>query len=53
LDFIYLSRHKGIDSNKIAMDLGDWSTDISKNKLYKYAMKYPKTVRETAELVVK
>lgn len=53
LDFIYLSRHEGMDSSKISMDLGDWIKDISKNKLNKYAMKYPKTVRETARLMLK
>lgn len=53
LDFVYLSRHKGMDSNMIAMDLEDWAKDISKNKLRKHAIKYPKTVRETAELMLK
>ncbi len=53
LDFVYLSRHDGMTSDKIVMDVGDWIRDISKNKLHKYAMKYPKTVGKTAELIIK
>lgn len=53
LDFIYLSRHDGITSDKISMDVGDWIKDISKNKLHKYAMKYPKTVKKIAEMIIK
>lgn len=51
LDFIYLSLQEGQSSNRISMDVSDWAKDISKNKLDKYIMKYPKTVAKTVEMM--
>jgi hypothetical protein len=53
LDFIYLSLQEGKPSNRISMDVADWAKNISKNKLEKYAMKYPKTVAKTVEMMIK
>ncbi len=53
LDFIYLSLQEGTPSNRTAMDVADWAKDISKNKLNKYVMRYPKTVAKTVEMMIK
>jgi hypothetical protein len=52
LDFIYLSLQDGQSSNRISMDVADWAKDISKNKLDKYLIKYPKTVAKTVEMII-
>jgi hypothetical protein len=52
LDFVYLSRQKGKPSNRIVMDVADWTKNISENKLKKYAIKYPKTVAKTVEMMI-
>lgn len=53
LDFIYLSKNKDKSPELIAMDLKDWTSNISKRKLLMYATKYPKTVERIAKLVFK
>jgi hypothetical protein len=53
LDFVYLSRQGSKPFDKIAMDVKDWIKNISKNKLYKYVTKYPKTVAKIIEMVTK
>ncbi len=52
LDFIYLSRQDGIPVDRIVIDVSAWSNNISKNKIKKYARRYPKTVAEIAERVI-
>ena len=44
LDFIYTWRYNGVPKDKILLDVGEWSSRLSKNKLLKYAESYPKTV---------
>lgn len=44
LDFIYLSRHGGMEFDRILMDVSDWSENISRNRLKEYSKNYPKTV---------
>lgn len=51
LDFIYLSKHKGKSSDRIVMDIADWTKGISENKICEYVLKYPKTVRKTVEMI--
>jgi predicted transcriptional regulator of viral defense system len=46
LDFIYMWRYNGVPKEKIAADVREWSKDISKSKMAKYAKNYPKTVQE-------
>ena len=53
LDFIYLWRYNGVPSEKIIADVSDWAEHTSRKKLRSYANKYPKTVVEIAEKVVK
>jgi len=53
LDFIYIWRYHGMPSEKIIADVGSYAKSASKEKLRRYAKKYPKTVAEIAERVVK
>jgi len=53
LDFIYIWRYHGTPSEKIIADVSEWAKHASKEKLRRYAKKYPKTVAEIAERVVK
>jgi len=46
LDFIYVWRYNGVPKEKISADVGDWSKNLSKPKITKYAKNYPKTVQE-------
>jgi hypothetical protein len=52
LDLVYLSRHKGVPIAKITNDVSSWSKKLSKEKIRKYAKRYPKTVAKTAEMVI-
>ena len=53
LDFIYLSKHDGIPTDRIIMDVSGWSRTVSKNKLKKYSKNYPKTVSKVIERMIK
>jgi len=53
LDFIYIWRYHGMPSEKIIADVGSYAKNASKEKLRRYAKKYPRTVVEIAERVVK
>jgi len=53
LDFIYTWRYNGVPKEKIVLDITDWTRNISKEKIKEYAKKYPKTIREIVEEVVK
>ncbi len=53
LDFIYIWRYNGIPKDKIVLDIAEWAENISKAKIRKYAKKYPKTVREIVEEVMR
>jgi predicted transcriptional regulator of viral defense system len=52
LDFIYIWRYRGAPSEKIIADVGSYARNASKEKLRRYAKKYPKTVAEIVEKVV-
>lgn len=52
LDFIYLARQKGVPADKIVADVSSWATDLSKEKIRKYAKKYPKTIAAIADMVI-
>jgi len=53
LDFIYLWRYNGVPGDKIVADVAGWVKGLSKEKTKSYAKKYPKTVVEIVESVVK
>ena len=46
LDFIYRWRYNGIPKEKIAIDVSEWSKNLSKLKVRKYSKYYPKTVQD-------
>jgi predicted CopG family antitoxin len=52
LDFIYLARQKGTPADKIAADVSSWAKGLSKDRIRKYAKKYPKTVGAVAHMVI-
>jgi hypothetical protein len=52
LDFIYVWRYNGIPEEKIIGDVSAWAKHASKEKLRRYAKKYPKTVAEIVERVI-
>lgn len=51
LDFIYVWRYHGTPSEKIIADVNAYAKNVSKEKLRRYARKYPKTVAEIAARV--
>jgi len=53
LDFVYVWRYNGVPAEKIVADISEWAKSISKEKTRSYARKYPSTVAEIAERVVK
>lgn len=53
LDFIYLSRHGGMEFKRILLEVSDWSENISRNRLKEYSKNYPKTVAEATKEMVK
>jgi len=53
LDFIYTWRYNGIPKNKIVLDVAEWVRSISKEKIREYAKRYPRTVEEIIEELVK
>lgn len=52
LDFIYLARQKGTPADKIVADVSSWASGLSKDKIRKYAKKYPNTVAAVADMVI-
>ncbi|MEE9118883.1 MAG: hypothetical protein V3U02_09880 [Calditrichia bacterium] len=52
LDLIYLSRYSSVPKEKIVIDIEDYIENISKNKIIKYSISYPKTVRIILEEVI-
>lgn len=53
LDFIYTWRYNGVPKEKIVLDVSEWAKDISKEKTKAYAVNYPKTVQEIADMVIR
>ena len=53
LDFIYIWRYNGVPGEKIVADVSEWAKHASRGKLRSYAKRYPKTVAEIAERLVK
>ena len=51
LDFIYLWRYRGVPEEKIILDISELVNEASRDKLYKYSEKYPRTVRRTLEMI--
>ena len=52
LDFIYTWRYNGVPKEKIILDVSEWAKDLSGEKTKKYAVNYPKTVKEIVEMVM-
>jgi predicted transcriptional regulator of viral defense system len=53
LDFIYIWRYNGVPKEKIVADVSEWAKNISKEKTKSYAKKYPTTVAEIVERLVR
>jgi len=53
LDFIYIWRYNGVPREKIILDVSEWATAMSSEKMRKYAVNYPKTVLEIAHEVIR
>ncbi len=53
LDFIHIWRYNGVPEEKIIMDLSEYAANVSKKKFLEYAENYSKSVKETAEKLVK
>lgn len=49
LDFIYLKRYNGVPEKRIILELSEWLTNLSKNKIRNYLKYYPKSVKEVVE----
>ena len=52
LDFIYMWRYNGIPEEKIMADISDYSVNLSREKVLRYARNYPKSVRAIAKKVI-
>ena len=46
LDFIHLWKYEGLSENRVKMAIREWTVNLDKKKLKRYAEKYPKTVRK-------
>lgn len=53
LDFIYTWRYNGVPEQKIILDVSEWARHISNEKIRKYSIHYPTTVREIVEVVIR
>ncbi|MFH1472119.1 MAG: hypothetical protein ABIF85_04405 [Nanoarchaeota archaeon] len=53
LDFIHIWRYNGIAEEKIIMDLSEYAANASKKKLLAYSGNYSKSLKETAEKMIK
>jgi len=49
LDFLYILRYNGVPEERIVMDIADYASGVSKEKIRKYVKYYPKTVEKTLE----
>jgi predicted transcriptional regulator of viral defense system len=52
LDFIYIWRYNGIPKERIISDMSDWAKGINREKIGKYAKRYPKAVADMLEEVL-
>jgi predicted transcriptional regulator of viral defense system len=52
LDFAYVWRYRGMPSERILLDLKEWSKGLSGDRLQGYAKNYPKTVQSLAEAMI-
>lgn len=52
LDFIYKWRYNGVPKEQIILNVSEWAKNLSGEKTRKYAINYPKTVQEIADVVV-
>lgn len=52
LDFMYVWRYNGIPEDKIIADASEWASNVSRDRLKKYAKNYPMTIRKIAERVI-
>lgn len=52
LDFVYLWRQEGKDSERIMMDTSEWAENVSQKKMQKYAVYYPKSVAKMVDRMV-
>lgn len=48
LDFVYVWKYNGVPKERIAADISEWTTSLSKVRVKEYVKSYPKTVQEVA-----
>ena len=53
LDFIYLWKYNSVPREKIILDVSEWADNASAEKIRGYAVKYPRTIQEIADEVLK
>jgi len=51
LDFIYLWRYRGVPDDKIVADVSEYAKNVSKDRLRRYAKRYPNTVATIVERI--
>ena len=52
LDFMYIWRYNSKPKEKILMDVSDYADSISVNKIRKYSIHYPKTIKKMVEELI-
>ena len=52
LDFVYVWKYNGVPKERIAADISEWTTSLSKFRVKEYVKSYPKTVQEVASEVM-
>jgi len=52
LDFVYVWKYNGVPKERIAADISEWTTSLSKVRVKEYVKSYPKTVQEVASEVM-
>jgi predicted transcriptional regulator of viral defense system len=52
LDFVYVWKYNGVPRERIAADISEWTTSLSKVRVNEYVKGYPKTVQEVVSEVM-
>lgn len=52
LDFVYVWKYNGVPKERIAADISEWTTSLSKVRVKEYVKSYPKTVQEVVSEVM-
>jgi predicted transcriptional regulator of viral defense system len=52
LDFMYVWKYNGVPKEKILIDISDYAENISIDKIERYALHYPKTIKVMVEELI-